>query len=110
MEDKESLETCALVSELADPVEYEIDHLLSDGVVATGVVVGCIFFSGEELLRVEQLAVGASAHLVCKNRDSVVYIRRGGADRFFAKGAQNLLAPKPSLGRPVFSHSTHRLL
>ena len=113
VEDKESLETCALVSELADPVEYEIDHLLSDGVVATGVVVGCIFFSGEELLRVEQLAVGASAHLVCKKiqcraRDSVVYIRRGGADRFFFKRREKSV--RSSLGRPVFSHSTHRLL
>ena len=64
VEDKESLETCALVSELADPVEYEVDNLLSNGVVATGVIVGGIFFASDELLRVEKLAVGASADLV----------------------------------------------
>ena len=62
--DKEALKTSAVISELADPVEDEVNNLLSDGVVTTGVVVGGIFLSGDQLLRVVELAVGTSANLV----------------------------------------------
>merc|ERR1719263_2223552 len=60
----ETLETSAVISELADAVEDEVDDLLADGVVATSVVVGSIFLSGDDLLRVVELAVGAGADLV----------------------------------------------
>ena len=66
MEDEEALQTGALVSQLADPVQDEVDDLLADGVVATGIVVGGVLLAGDELLGVEQLAVGAGADLVCK--------------------------------------------
>jgi len=64
VEDKEALETSAVISELADAVKGQINNLLTDGVVTTGVVVGGIFLSGDELLGVEELAVGAGADLV----------------------------------------------
>ena len=54
----------AEVSALADPVQHHVNHLLADGVVATGVVVGCIFLARDELLRVKELAVSASADFV----------------------------------------------
>ena len=68
VEEKESLETSALVSQLPDAVEDQVDDLLADGVVATSVVVGGVLLASDQLLRVEQLAVGASADLICKIR------------------------------------------
>merc|ERR1719231_517945 len=64
VEDQETLETGALVGELADPVEDQVNNLLTDGVVTTGVVVGGVLLAGDQLLRVEELAVGTGADLV----------------------------------------------
>jgi hypothetical protein len=62
--DHKALETSAVVGQLADAVENEVDNLLSNGVVTTGKVVGGILLAGDELLGVEELAVGAGADLV----------------------------------------------
>jgi len=64
VEDHETLEAGAVVGELADTVEHEINDFLADGVVATGVVVGSIFLAGDDLLRVVELAVSAGADFV----------------------------------------------
>jgi hypothetical protein len=64
VEDEEALETSALVSKLADAVKDDVNKLLTDGVVTTGVVVGGILFAGDELLGVEELAVGTGADLI----------------------------------------------
>jgi hypothetical protein len=64
VEDHEALETGALVGELTEAVEREVDDLLANGVVATSVVVGCIFLAGDELLGVVELAVGAGADFI----------------------------------------------
>jgi len=64
VEDEETLETSALVSKLSDSVEAEVNDFLTNGVVTTGEVVGSILLSGDELLGVEQLSVGASADLI----------------------------------------------
>jgi len=64
VEDEESLETSALVSQLPDPVEDKIDDLLSDGIVTTGVVVGGILLSSDQLLGMEKLTVGSSTYLI----------------------------------------------
>jgi len=45
VEDEETLETGALVGELSDSVEAEIDDLLTDGVMSSGEVVGGILLS-----------------------------------------------------------------
>ena len=64
VEHKEALETGALVSELSDSVEAEVDDFLSNGVVTSGEVVGSVFLSGDELLGVEELSVGSGSDLV----------------------------------------------
>ena len=64
VEDEEALETSALIGELTDSVEAEVDDLLTNGVVTTGEVVGGVLLAGDELLWVEELSVGASADLI----------------------------------------------
>ena len=64
VEDEETLETSALIRELSDSIKAKIDDLLTNGVVATGEVVGGVFLAGDKLLGVEELAVGASADLI----------------------------------------------
>jgi hypothetical protein len=64
VEDKEPLETSALLRQLADSVKDKINNLLSNGVVTASVVVGCIFLASNELLRVEELAVSSHADLI----------------------------------------------
>jgi hypothetical protein len=64
VEDDESLESSALVSKFPDPVEAEVDNLLSNGVMSTGEVVGGIFLSGDELFGMEQLSVGSGPDLI----------------------------------------------
>ena len=68
VEEEEALEAGAVVRELADAVEHEVDNLLADRVVATGVVVGGVLLARDELLGVVELAVGARAHLVDHRR------------------------------------------
>ena len=64
VEDEEALEASAVVSQLPDAVEDQVDDLLADGVVAPGVVVGGVLLAGHHLLGVEELPVGAGADLV----------------------------------------------
>ena len=64
VEDHESLETRAVVGELAASVKDEVDNLLANGVVATGIVVGGVLLAGDELLRVVEVSVCACADLV----------------------------------------------
>ena len=59
MKDKESLETGALVGKLPDPVQNQVNS-----VVTPNVVVGRVLLAGDELLGVEQLPVGPGPHLV----------------------------------------------
>mmetsp|Transcript_6627 Transcript_6627/g.12784 ORF Transcript_6627/g.12784 Transcript_6627/m.12784 type:complete len:469 (+) Transcript_6627:65-1471(+) len=68
VEDHESLKTGAVVSQLSHAVKHEVNNLLSDGVVTTGVVVGGILLAGDQLLRVVELSVGAGANLVHHTR------------------------------------------
>jgi len=64
VEDKETLETSALIGELSDSIEAEIDDLLSDGVMSSGEVVGGILLTGDELLWMEELSVGSGSDLI----------------------------------------------
>ena len=58
------METGAIVGELANAVEDKVDDFFADGVVTAGEVISGILLSGDQLLRVEQLTVGASADLI----------------------------------------------
>jgi hypothetical protein len=64
VEDEETLETSALIGELSDSVEAEIDDFLTNGVMSSGEVVGGIFLSGDELFWMEQLSVGSGSDLI----------------------------------------------
>jgi hypothetical protein len=64
VEDEESLETGALISQLADTVKHKINDFLSDGVMTTSVVVGGIFLSSNQLFWVEKLTVCSSTNLI----------------------------------------------
>jgi len=77
VEDHEALETSALVSQLADAVEGQVNQLLADGVVTTGVVVGGILLARDHLLRVEQVAVTASADLIHNSRLQIYHQATG---------------------------------
>merc|ERR1719500_298894 len=64
MEEKESLESSASICQLPDSVKNKVDNLLSDGVVSSGIVVGGVLLSVDELLRVVQLTVCSASGLV----------------------------------------------
>merc|ERR1719362_371683 len=66
--DKETLQTSAVVSELAHSVQNKVDNFLANGVVTTGVVIGGVLFARDQLLGVVQLAVGTSADLIDHSR------------------------------------------
>ena len=68
MEDEEALKASALVRQLADTVQHQINDFLADGVVTTGVVVSGIFLSSDQLLRVEKRSVSTSADFVNDSR------------------------------------------
>merc|ERR1719440_880289 len=64
VEDKETLETSALIGKLSDSVKAEINNFFTNGVVTSGEVIGGIFFTGDELLWMEELSVGTSSNLI----------------------------------------------
>jgi hypothetical protein len=64
VEHQETLETTAVVGHAADLVENLVDQLLANGVVATRIVVGSVFFASDHVLGVEKSTVGSSADLV----------------------------------------------
>ena len=76
------METLADVAQPADPVEHEVADLLAHRVVAPGVVVGRVLLARDELLRVEQLAVRASPHLVHHRR---LQVEQDGPRHVFAR-------------------------
>jgi len=82
VEDEEALETSALIGELAEAVEGEVNNLFANGVMATGIVVGCVLLAGDQLLWVVELAVGTSTDLVDHGRlqievDAARYVLAG---------------------------------
>jgi hypothetical protein len=68
VEDEETLKTGALVSQLADTIKSSLDHLLASGVMTTGIVVGSILGSSDELFRVEEFAVLTSTDFIDDRR------------------------------------------
>jgi hypothetical protein len=62
--DNKALEPGALISQLTDTIKAQVDDFLTNGVVTTGKVVGGIFLSSDELLRVIELLIGTGTNLV----------------------------------------------
>lgn len=55
-----------LAHQFADPIQHHVNELFANRVVSAGVVVGGILLACDQLLRVEQLTVHPSAHLIYK--------------------------------------------
>lgn len=72
VEDQESLKSGTLIGQLSDPVENQVHNLLSYCVMTSGVVVGGVFLSGNQLFGVEELSVSSGSDLVC-NIQIVIY-------------------------------------
>lgn len=68
MEHQEALQSRALIGQLPYPIQHNVHNLLADRVMAARIVVGRILFARYQLLRMEQLAVRARAHLVHDGR------------------------------------------
>jgi hypothetical protein len=64
VEDEESLESSATISNFSDSLKGNINELLSNGVVTTSVVVGSIFLSRKELVGIEKLSISSASHFV----------------------------------------------
>lgn len=74
VEDQETLKTGTLISQFTNPVQDQINNFLSNSVVTTGIVVGSIFLSSNELFRVEQLAVSSSTDLIYFSEKAIKFI------------------------------------
>ena len=68
---RENLQPSAVVDETAHAVERDVDELLADGVMTARVVVRRILLTSDHLLRMEELLVRASAHLVYSIEDFI---------------------------------------
>ena len=106
MEDKESLKSGTVVGKLSDAVQDGVNNLLSNGVVTTGVVVGGILLSRDDLLRVVKLGVGSSADFVTDGRlqidkDGAGDVLSGGglAEEGVARVVTNSVVGHVSIGR-----------
>jgi hypothetical protein len=64
VEDHETLKTGTVIGQLTDTVKDQVDDLLTNGVVTTGVVVSSILLAGDQLLRVVKLTVGTGTDFV----------------------------------------------
>merc|ERR1719295_1206369 len=59
-----SLDIIAIIHQLPQPIIHFVDHLLSHSVVTAGKVVGCVFFSRQQKVRVENGGIFAVLHIV----------------------------------------------
>jgi hypothetical protein len=109
VEDHETLETSTVISELSDSVKGKINDFFTNGVVTSGEVVGGIFFTGDELFRMEELSVGTSSYFI---NDSGFEIKEDGSwdvltgTSFGEEGVESIITTTDSLVR---GHLTIRL-
>jgi hypothetical protein len=95
VEDEESLETGALVSEFSGSVENQIDQFFADSIVTSSVVVSGILFTSDKLFWVEKLSVSTSSDLIDNswlqiNENSPWYVFTGTS--FREKGVERIVA------------------
>jgi len=109
VEKHEALETSAVVSQLANAIEDQINNFLSDGVMSTGKIVGGVLLTGDQLLGMEQLTVGASTDLI---NDGGLQIDEDGTRNVLAgtgfgeKGVEGIITATDGL---IGGHLTIRL-
>jgi len=68
VEDHKSLKASALIGELSNAVESNVNEFLAYGVVSSGVVVGGVFLSRDKLFWVEELLVLSGSDFVNDGR------------------------------------------
>ena len=68
MEDEETLKTGALVGKFSNAVKYKVNDFLSDGVVTTGVIVGRVLLSTDQLFWMEKLSISSSTDFIWNGR------------------------------------------
>jgi hypothetical protein len=68
VEDKETLQTGTVVGQLSDSVKDKVNNFLTDGVVTTGIVVGSILLTRNQLLRVVKLSVSTGSYFIKRSR------------------------------------------
>ena len=96
------LKTGTLISKLSDSVKDKIDDLFTNGVVTTGVVVGGILLSSDQLFGVEKLSVGSGSDLV---NNSWLQINKDGSGDVLAstslreKGVERIISSSNCLVR-----------
>lgn len=61
------LKTNAIFSKPANPVCNHISNLTSNSVVATSIIICCIFLASYQLIRVEQLSISSSSYSIYSN-------------------------------------------
>jgi len=64
VEYKETLETCALISELSDSIKAEINNFFTNCVVTSSKVVSSIFFTRDKLFWMEELSVCSCSNFI----------------------------------------------
>jgi hypothetical protein len=81
MVNHEALKTGAIVGQLTEAIQSEVNNFFTDGVMTTGEIVRGIFFAGDQLLGMEELSVGTGANFV---NDGGFQIKEDGAGNVFA--------------------------
>lgn len=54
--------------QLTDTIQHRINAFLANGVVATGIVIGCIFLSSDQLFRMKKFPEGASPYFIWRRK------------------------------------------
>jgi hypothetical protein len=66
--DHETLKTGTVIGQLTDSIQAQVDDFLTDGIVTTSEIVSSIFFTRDQLFRMEQLSVGTSTNFINNGR------------------------------------------
>jgi len=109
MENQETLKSSTLISQFPNSIKNKVHNLLSNGVVSSGVVVGCILLASDQLFGVEKLPVDSSPDFV---NDSWFQIHENGTWHVLSTsgfGEKSVEAVIPSSNCLVRWHLTIRL-
>jgi len=102
VEDHESLKTSAVVRQLADAVQNQINNFFANRVMASREIVAGIFLARDQLLGMEQLTVGTRADLI---DDGGLQINEDGTRNVFSRtslteeGVETIIATANGLVR-----------
>ena len=64
MKNQETLQTVAPFSQFSHPFHHQINHLVSDRIKSSGIIVGRVLLAGNHLHRIEKIAIDTGLNLV----------------------------------------------